>query len=144
MDVDEAEARLLEILKFSGFDSKKPDLNIAWRAFKKFVAEPVECADDGILFQTGCYDFTGERLFYFEFVRQFSVTDEDGEYEHMEQLHLEFTCTPTPELMTLETNLWAYDFPSKEEYFNNVESLKEFKKGLDIVAWNCEIYQEMV
>ncbi len=144
MKVNEAEARLLEILSSSGFDFKKPDPGIAWKAFKKFVAEPVECEDDGILFQTGCYDFTGERLFYFEFVRQFSVADEDGEYEYMEQLHLEFTCMPTPELMTLESTLWAYDFSSKEEYFNHVELLQEFKKGLEIVNWNCEICQEMV
>ncbi len=144
MHVDRAEARLIEILESITFDFKNPKPNIAWNAFKKFVAEPVECEDDGILFQAGCYNFTGETLFYFEFIRQFSINDKDGEYEHMEQLHLEFTCDTTPDLIALETNLWAYDFPSIEEFYNNVESLPEFKKGMNILNWNCEIYQEMV
>lgn len=144
MKVDDAEARLLEILNSCSFELGSPDPNTAWVAFQKFVLEPVECEDDGILFQIGCYDFTGEALCYFDFVRQFVITDEDGEYEHMEQIHIQFTCKPTPELMNLEATLWAYDFQSLDEYFEKVQSLPEFQAGARHPSWKCEIYQEMV
>ena len=46
------------------------------------------------------YDFTGEELFHFNFVRQFTVYEED-EYSHMEQLHCGFLFKPTDELRRL-------------------------------------------
>ncbi|WP_342541976.1 hypothetical protein MHH33_13060 [Paenisporosarcina sp. FSL H8-0542] len=66
--------------------------NIAnvWNEFKSFGRQPVEGEEEiALLFQCGVYDFTGEKLFYFDFVRQFSVY-EDNEYSGMEQLHCEF------------------------------------------------------
>jgi hypothetical protein len=144
VNVNEAETRLNEILKTYGFNVANPSPSIAWAAFKNFAAEPVECQDDGILFQVGCYDFSGKNLCYFEFVRQFSISDEENGYDHMEQLHLQFKCDPTSELMDLKTNLWAYDFKSLDEYFDKVESLPEFQKSMKHMSWDCIIYQELV
>src|SRR4051812_23971325 len=78
------------------------DIKQVWETFKAFCKEPVEGEDDKeILFQCGVSDFTGEELFYFDFVRQFTVYEED-EYSHMEQLHCEFLFKPTDELRKLE------------------------------------------
>jgi hypothetical protein len=42
---------------------------------------------DGVLYQSGVFSFYGEAEFYIDFVRQFEVTDADGEYDHYEQVH---------------------------------------------------------
>ena len=104
---------------------------------------PVEGVEDGILWQVGCYDFTGEKLCYLDFVRQFSFSN-NGEYDHMEQLHLEFTCTPTAVLSQLERNQWAFDYPSLGAYFRAVESFPEFQTALKSSPWKVELRQEEV
>ena len=82
------ESRLKKLLRKSGFDPNHPDPQLAWRVFKEFSDQNVACAEDGFLFQAGSYHFTGSSLFYLDFVRQFSMQDETGEYDHMEQLHI--------------------------------------------------------
>ncbi|MEH6945688.1 hypothetical protein V7068_01250 [Bacillus sp. JJ634] len=60
------------------------------------------------MLKCGVYDFTGEELFHFDFVRQFTVYEQD-EYSHMEQLHCEFLFKPTDELSKLEVEEWSMD-----------------------------------
>ncbi|MFD0824487.1 hypothetical protein ACT8ZR_02300 [Neobacillus sp. M.A.Huq-85] len=82
------------------------DIKKVWDVFKGFCKEPVEGEEDKqILFECGIYDFTGEELFHFAFVRQFSIF-EDDEYDHMEQLHCLFYFKPTKVLRTLEVAEW--------------------------------------
>jgi hypothetical protein len=126
-----------------GFKFEVPDPSVGWAVFKRFAKIPVEGADDGLLWQVGCYDFTGRKLCYLDFVRQFSFSEND-EYDHMEQLHLKFTCPPTPSLAPLERNLWAFDYPSLEAYFSAVESFPEFQTALEVPQWNVELSQERV
>src|ERR1700689_1483493 len=104
MKVAEAQARLEELLSKEGFSLDSPDPRIAWAGFKAFVLEPVDCADDGVLFECGVYSWTGQELFYFGFARQFTV-DVDRDYDHMEQLHCKFNRPATDELKLLKTNL---------------------------------------
>ncbi|MED4224420.1 hypothetical protein [Neobacillus cucumis] len=57
------------------------DIKKVWEIFKDFGRKPVEGIEDKeILFQCGVYDFTGEELFHLDFVRQFTVYDEDEHY----------------------------------------------------------------
>jgi hypothetical protein len=114
-----------------------------WPVFKAFTRLPVQCADDGVLFQCGVYDFTGQELFCFDFVRQFSI-ETDGEYDHMEQLHCEFTCEPHSGLRSLQATVWAYDFTTLGDYFRHVEQLQEFREGLQGTGWKTDVYQEVV
>jgi hypothetical protein len=144
MLVTEAEGQLKGMLKAEGFDISKPNPQIAWNVFKSFVQKPVECADDAVLFQCGTFSFTGKDLFYLDFVRQFSIDDEDGEYDHMEQLHCEFTCNPNKELNPLEKNLWSYDFKDLNDYFAAVENLSEFQTAINHQDWECLVEQEEV
>lgn len=78
------------------------DIKKVWETFKAFSKETVEGEEDKeILFQCGVYDFTGEELFHFDFVRQFTVYEKD-DYSHMEQLHCEFLFKLTSELKKLK------------------------------------------
>ena len=82
------------------------DIKKVWETFKAFCTEPVEGEEDKeILFQCGVYDFTGEELFHLDFVRQFTIYEED-EYSRMEQLHCEFLFKQIDELRKLETGEW--------------------------------------
>jgi hypothetical protein len=143
MMVQKAEETIRKMLAQAGIDLNNPDPLRIWDVFKDFVQEPVECADDGVWFQCGQFDFTGRNLYYLDFVRQFTIEAEQ-EYDHMEQLHCEFTCEPKKELVALETNLWAYDFRSLAEFFEKVENLSEFQMATKAGGYKCEIYQEAV
>ncbi|UZE97211.1 hypothetical protein [Alkalimarinus alittae] len=143
MEVEKSIEKLNELLVEHGFSVKKPLPLVAFGAFKEFCSLPVECMEDDVLLQFGVFDFTGESLFYLDFVRQFCI-EENGEYSHMEQLHVEFTCKPAVMLANLEASLWAEEYPSLEKYFEHVQALDVFKKVEQAESWNVEIYQEQV
>lgn len=120
-------------------DNKK-----VWEIFKEFCQEPVEGEEDKeILFQCGVYDFTGEEMFHFDFVRQFTVHEED-EYSHMEQLHCELLFKPTDELRELEVSEWSMDYEDINDFFNYIENLQEFKIPMSLKSLKSEIFQEEV
>lgn len=140
----EAEEVLNKMLSESDFDINNPNPKLAWEVFKKFSNIKVDCADDALLFQCGVYGFTGEDLFYFEFVRQFSFNI-DEEYDHMEQLQLSLYFKPNEQLRELETSLWTYDFDSIDEFFNEVEKMHYFKIPIEkYVPFQAEVQQEKV
>jgi hypothetical protein len=120
------------------------DIKRVWETFKDFCKEPVEGEEDKeILFECGIHDFTGEELFYFNFVRQFTVYEED-EYSHMEQLHCEFLFKPTDELRSLEVSEWSMDNDDIDHFLNHIENLHEFRKPLNLKPIKSEIYQEKI
>lgn len=141
---DEAKKVLNEMLSEADFDIDNSNPKLAWKIFKKFSNLKVDCAEDALLFQCGVYDFTGEDLFHFEFVRQFSF-EIDGEYDHMEQLRLTIYFKSNAELKELEANLWTYDFNSVDEFFNEVEKMDYFKVPIEkYVPFQAEVEQEEV
>ena len=71
-------------------------------AFEKICEIPVGEPDD-LLFETGTYDFTGEKLFYVSLVRQFQFLDEE-EYVH---LRLDITYRPCPKTRFLFGVKWG-------------------------------------
>ena len=144
MTVSEAKDRLAAMLVDREFDFSRPDPRLGWTVFKRFAREHVVCADDGLLFQIGVYDFTGSELCYLDFVRQFSIESSTEGYGHMEQLHLQFTCEPTDALREIETNLWAYSFSNLDAYVAAVEGRREFRVGMSHTPWNVELFQEQV
>ena len=139
----EAEFELKAMLARAGFDFQTPSPALAWSVFKAFAERPVEDVESGILWQMGCHAFTGEKLCRLDFVRQFSFYV-DGEYDHMEQLHLLLTCTPTQELLPLIRNHWAFDYPSLGEYFTDVENFPEFQTALKHSPWAATVQQQRV
>lgn len=113
--------------------------------FKSFGREPVE-GDDGIalIFQCGLTDFTGEEMFFLDFVRQFAEY-ENEEYYSLEQLHFEFIFTPTEELTTLKAEEWYFDYEGDvEEYYTKIEGLEQFKIPVEKEPIAFNIYQEKI
>ncbi len=144
ISASEAESYFRRMLVSAGFSEEEPDPLLAWRTFKAFASVPVDCAEDALLFQCGAYDFTGRELFHFGFVRQFTF-EEEGEYDHMEQLDCTLLFEPDPELRQMETNLWSSEFNSPEEFFARVESLPEFGAALHgRVPAGFELFQNEV
>jgi hypothetical protein len=121
------------------------DIAKVWEVFKSFAREPIEGEDEvALLFQCGVYDFTGDELFYFDFVRQFTVY-EDDEYSHMEQLHCEFVFKPTDELKKLEACEWYFDYEGDiEDFFAKIENLIEFKVPMKGKPIRLNVYQEEI
>jgi hypothetical protein len=120
------------------------DIKNVWEAFKAFSTEEVEGEEEKeILFQCGVYKFTGEKLFHFDFIRQFTVYEED-DYSHMEQLHCEFLFKPTNELKKLKVEEWSMDYDNIYNFFNHIESLQEFKIPINLKPLKSEIYQEEI
>lgn len=124
--VRKAKKHLSEMLADAGVNMKQPSVLSVWDVFKSFSEVEVDCAGDALLFQAGVFNFTGEDLFYLDFVRQF-VIESNGEYDHMEQLHCEFLFKPEEKLRELKINLWSYDCASFADFFGKVEQLREFQ-----------------
>jgi hypothetical protein len=140
---DEAEQTLNEMLTAAGVDFDQPDPALVWRVFKDFSRIPVDCAEDGILFQCGVYAFSGTEQFHFDFTRQFTI-EEDGEYDHMEQLQCTLLAPPTDELRACKANLWSFDSPTLDAYFERVEAMPEFQLGIGRQGYRLDVTQDSV
>ena len=74
------------------------DIKKVWETFKSFCKGDVEGEEDKeILFECGISDFFGEELFFYNFVRQFSIYTDD-QYSHIEQFRCDYLFEPTDEL----------------------------------------------
>jgi hypothetical protein len=89
MTSDEALDRLRELLGEAGVEPDRPtsgDVPRTWEIMRRFAEEPVvdarprEDEGDGILAQYGVYAWSGRALFELDMTRQFTVTDDDGDY----------------------------------------------------------------
>ncbi|MEK4762252.1 hypothetical protein MHH85_18470 [Viridibacillus sp. FSL E2-0187] len=111
-----------------------------WEIFKEFGRNPVEGEEEiALLFECGTYNFTGENLFYLDFVRQFATEDND----EMEQLHCEFTFKPTFDLENLQFHEFYFDVEGDvEDFYRNIESLQEFQIPISMTPLNLNIFQE--
>jgi hypothetical protein len=140
---DDAPARLRTLLLDAGINLDNPtasDVERTWEVMQDFAAEPVEDAEpreqdgDGILAQYGTYDWGDGEHFELDMTRQFSFTDEDGEYSHMAQLHCTFEFEPTDALRALgDANLWSFDL-ALEEFFERALAMPGFRgiRDLDV------------
>ena len=138
MTPEESVERIREMLAARGVSQagalSEEAPSVAWQTFKEFSAMPVkgmsaEDDSDGLLFQTGVYDWHDGRgaCFNFSLVRQYVFDDEDGEYDYMEQLEVFLLFKPLPELAALpREELWSFDKPL-DEYFATVEALAGFR-----------------
>ena len=110
MTSDEAIGRLRRMLEAAGVSEQRPsiaDVELTWQVMRPFAAELVDDAEpadqdgDGILAQYGVYDWGDGEHFDLGMTRQFSFSDEDGEYDHMSQLNCTFHFAPTDELRAI-------------------------------------------
>lgn len=92
-------------------------------AFRQMCAEDVGDPDD-LLFETGVYNFTGEKKFHFSLVRQFQFLDND-EYV---QLRLDITAEPT-HAFVLPVIHWG---KADDAFFNSVRNSRGYKMLKDV------------
>ena len=86
--------------------------------FEEMCKTPIE--DDLLLLEYGVYNFTGERLFYFDLVRQYP--DGDGEYY---QIRVSLTFTPDEENAKLYDTLWS-DY-TDENFFDYIRKSSGYR-----------------
>jgi len=147
MRIDQAEAKLRQLLQAMGADPKHLAVGETWEAFKRFAVEPVATASDGLLFQAGTFDFYGPDRFIVDFVRQFEVVDNEERHEHYEQLHCEFLFEPNPDLRALDTfELWCFpaEGDSPDAFFEEVEGRPEFRAVVARTPISASVFQEAV
>lgn len=103
-------------------------------AFREMCRIPVGEPDD-LLFESGTYKFTGEKLFYFSLVRQFQFLDED-EYV---QLRLDLTYKPDIRTFGLRNTDWGS--LTEGDFFQKVKSSPAYRavKELPVHQVNVRI-----
>ena len=141
MRVDDAEARLREMMRAASFDPDRPTLIQTWSVFGDFVAEPFDTESDGVLVQGGVYDFDGPERYYFDFVRQ---VQRHGEDEYV-QIHCEFQFAITPELAALgEFNDWWFADEGRDaaSFLTEMRARPEFEAVANLEPTAAAIYVE--
>ncbi len=104
-------------------------------AFAAMCKLPVGEPDD-LLFETGTFDFTGKKLFYFSLVRQFQFRDE----EEYVQLHLDVRYAPSPATKRLECTEWGSLVEG--DFFDMVRSGEAYSAVKDLPITQVEVYIE--
>ena len=107
------------ILEQKGFSEDKPDVEKAVSAFMEFSNYKFECETDEMLWETGNYNFTSEKLYYFCLVRQFQLEDEDEFW----QLHLDLMYDKKPKILNPYECLWE----SEGEFFDKILNSEAYK-----------------
>lgn len=104
-------------------------------AFAAMYQLPVGEPDD-LLFETGTFDFTGKKLFYFSLIRQFQFRDE----EEYVQLHLDIRYAPSPATKRLECTEWGS--LTEGDFFTMVRSGNAYRAVKDTPIAQVEVYIE--
>lgn len=128
-------------------DPAEPGFLASWEVFKQFAAREVDSASDGFLFQSGIHTFTGRELLHVGYVRQFEVTDDEGDHEYYVQLRCEFMLEPTPPALERPSlTLWCFppEGDSFEDWSSQVEATPEFDHAVHHQPIATEVIQEAV
>ncbi len=111
------------------------DLVTAFEDMCKVSLENVDKDDDGILFETGTFDFSGEPLFYFSLVRQFP--NEDDEYY---QIHLDVLYTPSN--LTKNYNQSEWCFGGETDIFDYIRNSEEYLSLKDVEIKKINMFMD--
>ena len=104
-------------------------------AFAAMVKLPVGASDD-LLFETGTYNFTGKKQFYFSLVRQFRYKSAD----EFVQLHLDVRYTPSP--ATEQMNLTSFSHSLDPDFIPYVKSTAAYHAVKETPIVQVEVYIE--
>jgi hypothetical protein len=138
VDVDEAADRLRQLLSDAGFDPARPDPVVAWSAFKRFAAEPVDVQTTELWFEAADGDPAEDFPAYFDFVRMFMHYPDDGA-EWGEQITAHFTAPPSVRLGLGRGSVQAEDVTELAAWFRAVEASSAFRVGVGYTGWEFEV-----
>lgn len=91
--------------------------------------------EDMILFETGTFSFTGEKLFYFSLVKQFP-NDDDEFY----QVHIDVLYKPNGENRVFHKTIWDEDL--NENIFAYIRKSDDFNYAKNDEYIRVEIYAD--
>jgi hypothetical protein len=138
LTVDEAAERLRALLLDAGFDATRPNPALAWEAFKRFAAEPVDAHTTDFWFEAADGDSTENSPAYFDFVRMFMHYPEEGA-EWGEQITAHFTAPPSVRLGLQAGSVQAEDVADLASWFGAVEASPSFQAGMGFAGWSFEV-----
>ena len=92
-------------------------------------------ADDMILFETGTFSFTGERLFWFSLVKQIPNEDDD----EFTQIHVDVMYKPSRENEAFSDTVW--NVYVKEDFFEFIRNSAAFKYAESDEIAGIDIYE---
>lgn len=142
MTVDDAAARLQQMLLDAGFQLNRPDPALGWEVFKRFVAVPVESAGgrecEEVWFEACDGRPAAGSPGYFDFVRQF-LQDTEGGAEFHEQITAHFSCPPETQLGIPKGKCVEVDLAQLPRAFSAVESSPAFRVGVLFAGWSFEV-----
>ncbi|MBR4079171.1 MAG: hypothetical protein IKK29_03065 [Christensenellaceae bacterium] len=128
---------LTRILKIE--TNNKTSLDEMISAFEEMNNHPlngVDAEEDSVLFETGVFDFTGEKQFYFSLTRQFP-DEKDEEYT---QLHMDILYSPDICKHKLSQTTWSDELDFS--IFEYVRNSKEYAALKDLPLGKVNIYME--
>jgi len=144
MLASDAEATLRSALARANVSIEAPRADAVWAAFKSFLDEPVDDAEDGVLYEVGVSGFGEPEAFQIDLVRQFSVY-EDGEYDRMEQLHCTLRYPPSDLLRAHGSfHAWLEEHPSRGAFITAVDSRPEWDLVRELAAEPLRVRQHEV
>ena len=111
------------------------DLVSGFEDMCKVSIENIDIDDDGILFETGTFSFTGEPLFYFSLVRQFP--NEDDEYY---QIHLDILYTPSDLTKNYSQSEWC--FGGESDIFGYIRNSEEYVSLKDVEIKRVNVFMD--
>lgn len=114
------------------------DLAEGWRVFRRFVAEPVRCAEDRILVYVGALPKDAS-TYAVRLARVFEVNDDDKYYDHTEGVMLTFA---TPADAAWDTAPLSRMSASPRDWgalLDGVERDPAFVAALARGPWRCTI-----
>lgn len=95
--------------------------------------QPME-EEDMLLFETGTFGFTGEKLFYFSLVKQFPNDDDE-----FFQIHIDVMYKPSVENKNFSQTFWD---ETGEEIFDYIRNSDEFNYAKNNKFVNLEFYMD--
>lgn len=134
IQTQDAEQVLKKLLKENGFSFKEPKLMTLFDVFKEMSRVVFDCSEDELLFEAGCFDYDGEERFCLSLVRQFTIIEDEGEFDYIEQLNIDILYDVNEKVKELSETIWSYEFEDDfEQFFGAVEKSAAFGLALEVL-----------
>lgn len=129
MDLNEAGPAFEGAIRQAGLDPDRLDPRSAWRVFKDFAREPVECDGEGTYVHLGMPDPTDD-LVHYTFVRELAVADADGELEAVREIVCDLGYDPGPGVPDAGIELADADYADFDAFVAAVEGHPDFQAAM--------------
>jgi hypothetical protein len=141
MDLNGAGPALEQHLRAAGLDPDRLDPWPAWKVFKAYARQPVECDADILYVQLGLRDPTDD-LLHVTFIRHLEMRTEEGELEPVREIVCDLGYAPEPEAPDTELELSSAAFNRLEDFFAAIEGRSDFQRAMatepagSLVSWS--------